>query len=257
MSLGEFLRHLFQNPSESSKQSRDDDFDVNDLVGNSAIDNNIDDLIDNSERSGPWNSEISSTAIQPSDQNMAELTAQFESAVDYAKENPRKTLGASALAWIAYQKSKSSPQPQQPTYTPRKSAYHVFISHAWDYSEHYHNLKELLEGAEEYGFSMVDYSVPEEKKLSTSTIEELEAALHDQIKPASVVIVSAGMYVAHRRWIKKEIEIAESIGKPVIGVKPWGNTQMPAAVTETAAETVGWQTSSLIDAICQEVDEIE
>ena len=37
--------------------------------------------------------------------------------------------------------------------------------------------------------------------------------------------------------------------KPIIAVKPWGNTKMPTDVQDVADTTVNWNTDSIVDAI--------
>ena len=71
------------------------------------------------------------------------------------------------------------------------------------------------------------------------------------MRQANVVIVVAGMYVSYSEWIEEEIEMAEHFEKPIIGVRPHGNEQLPAAVTETADEIVGWRQQSIVNAIAK------
>lgn len=46
-----------------------------------------------------------------------------------------------------------------------------------------------------------------------------------------------------------EIDTAVRMRKPIIAVKPWGSQVMPTSVASVATEIVGWNTSSIIDAI--------
>lgn len=124
--------------------------------------------------------------------------------------------------------------------------YGIFICHAWDYDD-YERIENMLDEAE--GFDYRNYSVPEHDPLHARGDKELENALYDQIKPASVVIVLAGMYVPHREWIQKEIDIALKMGKPIIAVAPHGSERMPQEVQEVADAIVGWNTASIVDAI--------
>ncbi|MFQ6060116.1 MAG: TIR domain-containing protein [Thermoplasmata archaeon] len=125
--------------------------------------------------------------------------------------------------------------------------YNVFIPHAWDYEEEYQRLLSLLEDVEDFDFR--DYSIPRDDPLETATDAELEEALRNQIRPVSVVVVPAGMYAAHRRWIEKEIEIARELRKPIVAVRPWGSQMMPRIVEESADEVVGWHKEFIVDAI--------
>lgn len=104
----------------------------------------------------------------------------------------------------------------------RRQDYAIFTSHSWDYDQEYARLTRLLSDADRFEFR--DYSVPKEEKFDTKTDAELEEIIREkQIKPSSVVIVLAGLYSTHSDWIEKEVRIAEKEGKPILGVKPWGN----------------------------------
>ena len=74
-------------------------------------------------------------------------------------------------------------------------------------------------------------------------------ALKKQIRPVNCVLIISGMYVAYSYWIQAEIDFANLIDKPIIGIKPWGSEQIPLAVQEAAIEMVGWNTSTNIGAI--------
>lgn len=125
--------------------------------------------------------------------------------------------------------------------------YGLFISHAWEYSDQYRRVEAMLNDAPQFAWR--NYSVPEHDPLHTKSKKELEAALYNQIKPASAVIILAGMYVPYREWIQEEIDIAVKMGKPIIAVAPRGSQRMPQAVQEVADAVVGWASKSMTDAI--------
>jgi len=130
---------------------------------------------------------------------------------------------------------------------PKLKTYNVFISHAWKYDAEYYRIEKLLKDAP--NFSWKNYSVPQHDPLGTTTKKDLEEALRRHIRPTHVVVILSGMYVAYRDWIQKEIDIASEMGKPIIGIKPWGRERMPQAVQNAAKEIVGWNTSSVVSAI--------
>lgn len=130
---------------------------------------------------------------------------------------------------------------------PNLKTYRVFISHAWKYSSGYNRIVRLLN--DQANFYWKNYSVPEHKPKDAGNDRELEIALRNQISSTNIVLVLAGMYVNHRRWIQKEIEIAQSFGKPIIGIKPWGSEKIPRAVQEASKEMIGWQSSSIVSSI--------
>ena len=64
-----------------------------------------------------------------------------------------------------------------------------------------------------------------------------------------MVIVLAGMYVDYRKWIQKEIEIAQSYNKPIIAIKPRGSERMPQELSNVANTIVNWNTDSIVESI--------
>jgi hypothetical protein len=128
---------------------------------------------------------------------------------------------------------------------PALRAYKVFISHAWDYSEDYYRLEKFLKEAP--NFSWNNLSVPEHDPILNSA--QLTARLNDQMRPASVFLILCGMYVPHSDWIQYEINFARRIGRPIIGIRPWGSERIPEAIQKAATEIVGWNTDSIVSAI--------
>lgn len=130
---------------------------------------------------------------------------------------------------------------------PELKTYGVFVSHAWEHHEDYDRVVKILNDAALFFWK--NYSVPEHDPLGARTDAKLEEALRRQIRPTHVVIILSGMYAAYSKWIKKEIDIALEMGKPVIGVKPWGHERVPTAVQDVVKEIVGWNTASIVSAI--------
>ncbi len=89
--------------------------------------------------------------------------------------------------------------------------------------------------------------MPEHDPLETG--DDLEEALKTQIRPVQIVIILAGMYVNHSEWIEFEMDFADQIGKPMIGVRPWGQQREPREVKDRVKEMVGWNTASVVSAI--------
>lgn len=128
---------------------------------------------------------------------------------------------------------------------PTLRAYSVFICHDWEYSDEYHRVCDFLDAAP--NFRWENLSVPEHEPLDTNDM--LEKNLLDQIRPADVLLVLAGMYTARSTWMDWEMAFARRIGKSIIGVKPWGKVQLPVVVQRNANEIVGWNTDAIVSAI--------
>ena len=130
---------------------------------------------------------------------------------------------------------------------PNLKTYDLFISHAWKYDADYYRLVQLLGGA--MRFRHRNYSVPQHDPLDANNTPRLKSALDRHIRPANVVLIISGMYVAHRKWIQYEIDRAQYYGKPIVGIRPRGAQRIPTAVRSAATEVVGWNTSSIVRAI--------
>lgn len=128
---------------------------------------------------------------------------------------------------------------------PALRTYSVFICHDWEYSNEYFRVRRFLDEARNFVWD--DRSVPEHDPLDTD--EMLQKNLRDQIRPADVMLVLAGMYSAHSGWMDWEMAFARRIGKPIIGVRPWGNVQLPVVVQQNVREIVGWSSKSIVDAV--------
>lgn len=125
--------------------------------------------------------------------------------------------------------------------------YRLFISHAWKYSEGYNRAVRFLNDARH--FVWTNYSVPESKAFEGLSNAQLGEQLKSQIRPTQCVVILGGMYVSHSAWIQYEIDFAKTIGKPILGIRPWGAVRMPTAVQNAANEIVAWNSESIVAAI--------
>jgi len=57
------------------------------------------------------------------------------------------------------------------------------------------------------------------------------------------------MYATYSEWINYEIEKANAMNKPIIGLIPRGADKTPTYIQQNAKLMVGWSTSSIVDAI--------
>jgi hypothetical protein len=128
---------------------------------------------------------------------------------------------------------------------PALRTYFLFICHDWEYSDDHYRICQFLDNS--LNFSWKNLSVPEHDPLDTD--EMLQKNLRDQIRPADVVLVMAGMYTARSVWMDWEMAFGRRIGKSIIGVKPWGNIQVPVVVQNNANEIIGWNSESIVRAI--------
>ena len=125
--------------------------------------------------------------------------------------------------------------------------HHVFISHSWKYPAPYETVKRWLDEASYFSWS--DYSVPFYDPLDANTDRTLKREIRQQIASCSCVVILSGMYVSYSGWINFEIDTAIEMGKPIIGVKPWGQERTSTKVSENASVIVGWNSASVVQAI--------
>jgi hypothetical protein len=130
---------------------------------------------------------------------------------------------------------------------PSLKNYKVFISHAWDYNEDYYRIEKWLNEAPY--FVWTNLSVPKHNPILNG--EQLAKELHNQMRPADVFVILAGMYAAHSDWIQYEINFARRIGRPIVGIQPWGSKMTPLVIQAGADEVVGWNRDSIVRAIRQ------
>ncbi|MEO5341373.1 MAG: TIR domain-containing protein [Magnetococcus sp. MYC-9] len=130
---------------------------------------------------------------------------------------------------------------------PAMHTYKIFISHAWEYDEDYNTLIDFLDRASNFKYS--NYSVPKDKKFASLPPLEMQEELKQQIRPVEIVLVLAGMYVAHSDWIQFEIDFAHSLRKPILPIKPKGSQRYPNHLEFAESDAVGWQTDSIVQAI--------
>jgi MTH538 TIR-like domain (DUF1863) len=129
---------------------------------------------------------------------------------------------------------------------PRLRKYRLFICHSWDYDE-YHRIKEWLDLTPNFTYS--NYSVPYDNALDIKGKTKLKEGLKRLIRPSQVVLVSAGMEVNYREFVLFEIDFAQELAKPIIGIVPRGGLRIPKKISDAACELVGWNRMSIINAI--------
>ncbi|WP_421188931.1 TIR domain-containing protein [Aeromonas enteropelogenes] len=126
--------------------------------------------------------------------------------------------------------------------------YNLFISHSWAYGDKYDRMCEMLDSqVTTYGFNYKNYSVPKNDPIHNAPSEaKLKEAIRAQIRPASVVVIMAGVYSTYSKWINIEIELAREMGKKILAVEPWGSERTSLTVKNAADKIVGWNSSSIV-----------
>lgn len=128
------------------------------------------------------------------------------------------------------------------------NTYNLFISHSWSYGSQYVSFTNLLNSRPNFSFR--NYSVPKSNPITgAQTDSQLYQAIENKVRACSVVVIMAGVYSTHSKWINKEIEIARKLRKPILAVKPYGSTNISSVVRNAANEVCNWSTESIVSAI--------
>ncbi len=90
---------------------------------------------------------------------------------------------------------------------PSLRRYAVFICHDWEYGDDYYRICQFLDDAP--NFRWRNLSVPRHDPFDND--EMLEKNLRDQIRPADVVLVLAGMYAVRSGAMDFEMQFARRI----------------------------------------------
>jgi hypothetical protein len=134
----------------------------------------------------------------------------------------------------------------------------VFISHSWTYDKHYQTLRgwifEESWRVNDYPLVFQDCSIPKDNPIHNAPNEEaLRNEIFKYINTSHIVLIPAGMYANHSRWMKKELDGSRLLGKPVLSISPWGQEREPRYIENYASNSVGWNKKSVVDAIWKEV----
>ena len=129
--------------------------------------------------------------------------------------------------------------------------HNLFISHSWNHSRAYQHLVGLLKARPYFEFR--NYSVPRNDPVHrVGTDAQLRSAIREQMAPCGVILILAGVYATHSKWIRNEIQLAKegfAIPKPIVAVEQWGSERTSTVVKTAADVIVRWNTDSIVRAI--------
>lgn len=120
----------------------------------------------------------------------------------------------------------------------------IFISHSWKYDD-YDKFVNLLGGRAYFDFQ--ESSVPSSDPL-TGPNNAVWEAIDNKIRWCQVVLLTAGVHASYSGSIKREIEFAIRLKKPIIAIVPLG-AERTSALVGHATEVVAWRTESIVAAI--------
>ena len=125
----------------------------------------------------------------------------------------------------------------------------VFISHIHEDDSGLAKLKSLLF---QKGLKLRDYSITAEKPNRAKSEGYIKyGILGPRIKQTGVLIVYVTEDTKKSKWVNWEIESAHKQGKRIVGVWAHGEKgcEIPRALDDYGDALVGWNGSSIVDAI--------
>lgn len=128
-----------------------------------------------------------------------------------------------------------------------KNPIRIFVTHAFSAHDDYLRVFEYLEAAS--NFFYLNTSAPD-RAPAMGGKEALRDELRKQIKAAEVVLVTSSLFLDNRDWVTYQMDAAQAMNLPLVAVEPFGGIdKIPAEVEKRAAESVGWNERSIVDAV--------
>ncbi len=123
--------------------------------------------------------------------------------------------------------------------------YHLFITQVKETDDEYQRFNGRLEDA--HDFSYENHS---DNSLSgCADIDELKKALKGQINNADLVIVLSGLYPTYKNLIMTVLNLAHTMEKPVLLIRPYGMENVPPELEELSKGVIGWSASCIAASI--------
>lgn len=132
------------------------------------------------------------------------------------------------------------------------TTFNLFISHSWAHSDKYDGVITLLNNQVvlDEDFNYKNYSVPKDDPIhNADNDKQLRAAIENQMKSASCILILAGVYSTYSKWINIEIELAKKLNKKIIAIEYWGSEKTSTVVKDNADIIVKWNGASIVKAI--------
>lgn len=125
--------------------------------------------------------------------------------------------------------------------------YNLYISHSWRKNNELARLRILLDNRPYFPVEFLEASP--DNPINSQNESYIRQRLSKKISSADVLLVMAGVYATTSEWIRFELEEAYDLGVPIIGVIPWGQTNISTTVRTYAKDIVGWNTESIVKSI--------
>ena len=123
----------------------------------------------------------------------------------------------------------------------------VVVAHGWIQDDDYSRVIEYLETAENFFYR--NLSKPDGPVAGGDSTAARRTAIAEALKEAEVVVCGAGIWERYNDWARYTVERAEELDLPVVAIEHFGPREMDVRLKGHAAETVGWDSRGIVDAI--------
>jgi len=126
----------------------------------------------------------------------------------------------------------------------------LYAVHGWHRDEDYARLFEYLESADNFFYRAL--SDPDAVSPQGDGVAARRSLISDALKEAECVVCAAGSWERFNDWARYTVEAARRLDLPVVVIEHFGPKDMDVRLKGFAAETVGWDSRSIVDAIRRE-----
>lgn len=123
----------------------------------------------------------------------------------------------------------------------------IFISHSWERGDT--EYKKFVSKLEEEKIEFYNHSIPKNNPVSASNKKQLENKFRKKMIYCSKIYILANSGISSESFVKLEIDIAKSLGKQIIAVKPHGQSSMPSFIRQNATKVISNNITSIIKSI--------
>jgi hypothetical protein len=126
----------------------------------------------------------------------------------------------------------------------------VYAVHGWQLDEDYARLFEYLESADNFFYRAL--SDPSAVPPAGDGPAARRTQISEALTHAECVVCPAGTWDRFNDWARFTVETARSLDIPVVAIEHFGPKNMDVRLKGHAAEVVGWDSRSIVDAIRRE-----
>lgn len=123
----------------------------------------------------------------------------------------------------------------------------IYAVHGWTRDEDYARLFEFIESADNFYYRVV--LNPDAQSPEGDGVAARRTLIGTALKDAECVVCPAGTWERFNDWARYAIDTARALNLPIVAVEHFGPKNMDPRLKGYAAEVVGWDSRSIVDAI--------